>query len=114
MDKTSLNTEIGKRIRTIRENNNYTRENLAEYANVSVQFIADIEAGRKSMTTHTLYKMAEALHVTTDFIIYGHTSSKQSTQIFATLETLSEQELKLAESLLQLFVKSLTLRERNS
>lgn len=111
MDKATLNTEIGKRIRTIRENSNYTRENLAEYADISVQFLADIEAGRKSMTTHTLYKMSEALHVTTDYIVYGHTASENSTQIVATIETLSVQEQKLAERLLQIFVKGLTLRE---
>lgn len=111
MDKATLNSEIGKRIRTMREHNGYTREILAEYADVSVQFLADIETGRKSMTTYTLYKMSEALHVTTDYIIYGRTTTEHSSQIIATLETLSTKEKELAEKLLQIFVEGLSIEK---
>lgn len=111
MDKGTLNLEIGKRIRTMREHKGYTRETLAEYADISVQFLADIETGRKSMTTHTLYKMSEALHVTTDYIIYGRTTTEHASQIVATLETLSTQEKELAEKLLQIFVEGLSIEK---
>ena len=84
---------------------------MTEYADISVQFLADIETGRKSMTTHTLYKMSEALHVTTDFIVYGRTNSEHSTQIVATLETLSNQEKELAEKLLQIFIEGLSFEK---
>lgn len=110
MDKATLNLEVGKRIRNMREHNHYTREKLAEYADISVQFLADIETGRKSMTTYTLYKMSQALHVTTDYIVYGQTSSEHSTQIVATLETLSAQEQELAEKLLHVFVEGINLK----
>ena len=54
MKNTDLNKEVGGRIRTIREYSNLTREVLAEKADISVQFLADIENGRKSMTVKTL------------------------------------------------------------
>ena len=41
----------------IREYSNLTREVLAVKADISVQFLADIENGRKSMTVKTLKKI---------------------------------------------------------
>ena len=41
------NTDVGKRINEIRIHREYTREKLSELADVSVQFLADIEKGRK-------------------------------------------------------------------
>lgn len=114
MDKATLNLEIGKRIRTIREHNGHTRETLAELADISVQFLADIETGRKSMTTHTLYKMSEALHVTTDYIVSGRTYTDHSTQFVATMATLSTKEKELAEKLLQIFVEGLSIEKSKS
>ena len=44
------NTDVGKRINEIRKYRGYTREKLSEMADVSVQFLADIEKGdRKSV-----------------------------------------------------------------
>ena len=58
-----LNREIGLRLRSRREQKSLTRERLAEYADISVQFLADIETGRKGMTVQTLRKLAVALHL---------------------------------------------------
>lgn len=111
-DKGTLNFGIGKRIRSMREHGGYTEETLAEYADISLQFLADIGMGRNSMTTHTLYKISTALHVTTDYIIYGRTVSPHSTQIVATLETLSDHEKDRVEKLLQIFLEGLSTKNR--
>lgn len=63
---------FGKRIREMREYQRLSREKLAEMANISTQFLADIETGRKGMTVVTLKKICDALHTTTDSIIYGN------------------------------------------
>ena len=61
--------ETGKRIFKLRKERGLTREHLAEMADISVQFLADIEKGRKNMTVTTLRKLSSALMVSTDYIV---------------------------------------------
>ena len=61
--------EVGARIWQIRKARGWTREKLAEMADISVQFLADIERGAKNMTVTTLRKLCAALSVSTDFIV---------------------------------------------
>ena len=63
--------ETGKRIFKLRKERGLTREHLAEMADISVQFLADIEKGRKNMTVTTLRKLSSALMVSTDYIVNG-------------------------------------------
>ena len=63
--------ETGVRIYQLRQSRHLTREQLAEKADISVQFLYDIERGKKSMTVTTLRNLASALCVTADFIING-------------------------------------------
>ena len=67
----AVNSAVGRRLRCRREDLALTREKLAEYADISVQFLADIETGRKGMTVQTLRKLALALHCTADDIVFG-------------------------------------------
>ncbi len=70
-DFLDLPFEIGKRIRSNRELKRLSREELAEAADVSVSFLSDIEHGRKSMTTTSLYKVCQALGVSADYLLFG-------------------------------------------
>lgn len=56
---------------SIRKARGFTREQLAEKADISVQFLADIEKGRKNMTVTTLRKLSTALMVSADYIVNG-------------------------------------------
>lgn len=113
LNKELLNKEIGQRVRELRDYHELTREKLAEYADISVQFLAEIESGKKSMTTYTLYKTAKSLNVSTDYLIFGTTSSQSDNtkNISLLLETLSTEEKNLAEQLLQTYIKGLSARE---
>ena len=50
----AVNSAVGRRLRCRREELALTRKKLAECAEISVQFLADIETGRKGMTVQTL------------------------------------------------------------
>lgn len=67
----SLSEDIGVRVRRTREYYDLTREELAEQAHISPQFLVHIENGTKSMTTNSLYNVARALNVTTDYLVFG-------------------------------------------
>ncbi len=70
-DNMDINKEIGARIRIRREFLGFTREDLAERADISTQFLADIEVGRKSMTALTIIGLAKSLCISTDYILLG-------------------------------------------
>ena len=67
----AVNSAIGRRLRCRREELALTREKPAECAEISVQFLADIETGRKGMTVQTLRKLALALHCSADDLVFG-------------------------------------------
>jgi transcriptional regulator, XRE family len=100
-------SSIGKRISNIRKERGYTQEKLAELANISIQFLSSVENDKKGMTVTTLQKIADCLNVTTDYIIYGRDTSNKNFMINAMIDTLSDQNKKKAEKLLEIFVDAI-------
>ena len=104
------NIEVGKRITELRLDRGFTREKLSELADVSVQFLADIEKGRKSMTIATLRKISAALLVSTDYIVNG-TENDENFAINSILNTLSHKNKKQAEKILTAFAEAVNSKE---
>lgn len=110
MDIKDVNTEVGNRIYERRRSLGYTRERLSELADISVQFLADIEKGRKSMTVNTLRRIAAALSVSADYIVNGEDEKQEKREksaIAETLNTLSPYHRSQAERLLNLFAETI-------
>lgn len=63
---------MGRRVRKIRETKKMTREKLAEKVDVSVNFIADIEYGKKCPSVRKLYLLCQALETTADYLLGGN------------------------------------------
>ena len=98
-------SETGKRIWELRKEQSLTREQLAESANISVQFLADIEKGRKNMTITTLKKVSSALMVTTDYIVYGKTEYEN--ELMELCKAIPNDKQKQAAKLLRVFLESI-------
>lgn len=69
VSKKDLQCTIGKNIRDARKTCGYTKEVLAEKAEISVEHITQVERGDKMMSVPSLVRMAEALHVSVDALI---------------------------------------------
>ena len=65
--------EIGEHIRKSRQEARISQEELAEYAGISGSYISDIEAGKRNFSVDVLMKIAEALQVSTDWILRADT-----------------------------------------
>ncbi|MCM1288797.1 MAG: helix-turn-helix domain-containing protein [Clostridium sp.] len=65
-------TDIGKRIREVRISNGYTQAEFAECINISVNFLSEIENGKKGISYETLYNICDYFTVSADFILFGH------------------------------------------
>lgn len=105
--KETLNVQIGRRVRKMREFLQLSREQLAERSDLSTQFIGEIENGKKSMTTNSLYKVAKALNVSADFIVFGKESQSDVSCMENLLVTLTAQELEYAQDLLKVFIQAI-------
>ena len=103
MNRKDLNIQIGNRIRLVRESQGKTREQVAEVAEISPQFLFDIESGKKGMTSQTIINLAKALHVTTDFLLLGCVTPMSN--IVNNLEGLEPDKLNLAEEFIKIFSK---------
>lgn len=99
-----INGQIGLRLRELREAHGLTREQLAERADISVQFLADIETGRKGMTVQTLRKLVLVLHCSSDELLFGVPPQQASSSavLAARVLELTPQQALLANQILDL------------
>ena len=63
--------EMGRRVRSRREEKGMSRESLAEKLGVTGQFIADIENGNKGISIKKLYLLCQILDAPADYILAG-------------------------------------------
>ena len=84
---------IGKRIREIRIEKHFTQEYLAEYTNVNVSHISNIENNKVKISLTLLIKICNALDVSVDYILqneYNDTTSgikKELLHVFDNMST---------------------------
>ena len=92
---------VGERIMILRIDRGYTREQLAELANISDKFLYEIETGKKGFSATTLLNIAKALEVSLDYIMTGIGSRKYDDEIAATLEKFKPNTLEMVDRLLK-------------
>lgn len=84
----------------LRIDRGYTREQLAELANISDKFLYEIETGKKGFSATTLLNISKALEVSLDYIMTG-TGSRKYDEIAATLEKFKPNTLEMVDRLLK-------------
>ena len=63
MDEAELRLQLGERVKYFRQLSKFTQAQLAEKADLSVNYVSEIETGMASPTLKTLLKLAQALNV---------------------------------------------------
>ena len=69
--------DLGKRVAELRRTNHMTQEDLAEKAEVNKLHISRIERGITACSIDLLLEMAEALQVSTDFLLQAKTQKER-------------------------------------
>lgn len=101
---------VGMRIRAERERLKLTREQFSEQVGVSAMYIGHIERAQRVMSLKTFIRIAESLHVSTDYLLYGENETisednKEKEDILVELlGKCSGRERKVAEEVLKLFI----------
>lgn len=101
----SFYTKAGQRIRNLREMYGYTREELAENADISSKFLYEIEMGNKGFSADTLYRISQALSVNSDYILTGINQSKSINELTNTLSLFDDSQVNNMIQLLEKMFK---------
>lgn len=75
--------EFGKRMQKVRCENHLTQEQLADLLNISRIHVARIERGARTCSIDLLVEIADALHVSTDFLLTGNPTNKEVKQLLS-------------------------------
>lgn len=95
--------EIGNRIKTLRESRGFTREELAEKAEISSKFLYEVEKGRKGLSADTLLKISRTLSCSCDYILTGETFEREEDgQLMQLLQRFTDRDKVYAVKLLTL------------
>ena len=100
----NLKEIIGRNLRNIRAERKMTREQMAESVGVSTTFYANLETGNKMMSVTTLKKIADALGVSTDSILYEDRPCEAADRIQKALSNQPQEIAHIAEKLVQVCV----------
>lgn len=86
-----LKKEIGKRVHDFRTEHHYTQAQFAEMMDVSVNFLSEIENGKKGMSQDTICRLCEYFDISADYLLFGksvaHASSQNLVEIASSLNT---------------------------
>ena len=83
---------LGNNIRNLRKERNWTQEQLAEKAEISVPYMTQIELGKKQASLETVENIAKALSVSIDELF--RSSPSRSKSINASLKTFESSLIK--------------------
>lgn len=111
---TKLQNTIAYNLYRIRTEVKMTREELSEKAGISVTFYANIESGNRMMSIPTLYKLADALGVTTDSLLYEESYDEHIKNIEALLQSQPKDVVSLAEKMIRLMVMELSSKNTDT
>lgn len=93
--------QIGVRISNRRKQLNYTQEQIAEKMGVSIQMVSNLERGNKAIKIENLLKISEILNVSTDYILTGKHTEKDSSSVLDRISKLSDSDYKMIDMLIE-------------
>ena len=100
------NTLVGMRIRQTRELLSLTREKFSEKCGISSSFLADIERGKKGLSSETLYKICTGANISPTYIILGTETSSDASAVVNLLNRLEPKHIDSAIGILKEFIRA--------
>ena len=91
---------IGENIATLRKKQGITQEALAEISDVTTQFVSYAESGKRAMRPENLLKIANALGVSTDYLLTGDIVDKDLLLLSRKLSKLTPTQIRIIENII--------------
>ncbi len=99
MEKEELKI-IGNRIVNRRKKLHLTQEQIAEYMNVSIQMVSNLERGNKAIKIENLIKLCDILKTSADYILTGKHTNTDIEQLTDKISKLNESDYKMIEMII--------------
>lgn len=93
--------EIGNRIRVKRKELKLTQEKLSEIIDVSPSYVSEIERGCSISSLTTISKIAQALDLNLDFLVFGMNENNLNLAFGEILKTIPQKNHRLYFNLCQ-------------
>lgn len=106
MTKDELMKLVGCNVKKFRLERHMTQDELAEHAQISTSYCANIERGTKSMSLLVLRDIADALQVSTDCLLYENRKETRITSLDRFLSNQPEAYIIKIEQVAHLFSDS--------
>ena len=107
--KLNLNV-IGQNIKHYRNEKHMTQEVLAEKTNLSVKYIGHLELGNRNPSLETLIKIANALEISTDLLLFDLVDSSykdKNCYLNEKISKLSKENQKIIHSVINAMIKEM-------
>jgi len=114
MTKQEMQKLIGHNLMRQRLAQNITREQISEKVGISTTFYANLECGNKMMSLVTLRKLADALCVSTDVLLYGDHASGHVRSIEKLLSDQPEHYVAYIENVIRLTLNTFAQTENEN
>lgn len=92
--------DVSNRITECRKKLGLTQEALAEKADVTTQFLSYAESGKRAMRPENLLKIANALGVSTDYLLTGDIVDKDQLLLSDKMRKLNATQFKFVERII--------------
>lgn len=102
-------TKIGQRIKQLRLLNDYTQAEFAEAIDISVNFLSEIENGKKGLSQDSLAKISQQLDTSTDYLLFG--TNPNQTSLIEVANGLNVKELDTTIHYLQALIEMKKISE---
>lgn len=109
--KQELDKKIGPRIKRIREESGYTQEKLAELIDVSVQYLAKLEAGRVGISLPNFMSLCRALGVSADYLLWGERHENDISAIVESTRFIPRKQYELLEDIIKDYIEAIQVSQ---
>ncbi|MBQ3199549.1 MAG: helix-turn-helix transcriptional regulator [Firmicutes bacterium] len=110
MDK-NLNRLVGKNLLKYRKSRGLTQEAVAEKANISTSFYANLERGNKSMSLEVLCSLSSVLCVSIDNLLDDGMRSGKTNNIALILQDKTPAEIEAIEEIIMAVIKQFDIMQ---
>ena len=111
-EKKEINIQIGEQVKYAREQAKLTQEQLAEYIEVSPQYISDLERGVVGISITTLKRLCEMLHITSDQILFSEKPKNDISAITEKCRLLPKEQFNILSDIINKFIEAINIERQ--
>ncbi|MBE5780897.1 MAG: helix-turn-helix transcriptional regulator [Clostridiales bacterium] len=108
-EKKEINIQIGERVKLAREQAKLTQEQLAEYIEVSSQYISDLERGVVGISIATLKRLCMTLHISSDQILFATKSNNNIEALMEKCSNLPKEQFEILSEIINKFIEAINI-----